>query len=60
MLGLEDGALRLEPRQIVEGEHVAQARQRAALLLDLGDLGRVLAEHADRLRVVEDVRNVLR
>ena len=59
MLRLEDGALCLEPRQVVEGEHVAQARQRAALLLDLGDLGGVLAEHADRLRVVEDVRDVL-
>ena len=60
MLLLENDPLCFEARQVVEGEHVAQAWERAALLLDLGDLGGVLAEHADRLRVVEDVRNVLR
>ena len=61
MLGLEDGALRLERREVVERQHVAQARQRAALApRPSPTCFVVLAEHADRLRVVEDVRDVLR
>ncbi len=60
MLGLEGRALRLERREVVEREHVTQSRERRALLVDLRHLGRVLAEHAHRLRVVEDVGDVLR
>ena len=46
--------------EIGVGEHVAQLRRIAAHRLDLRALGLVLAEHADRLRVPEDVAGVLR
>ena len=58
MLGLEDRPLGLERREVGEREHVPEAGQRGALALDLRRLRGVLAQHADGLRVVEDVRDV--
>ncbi len=49
-----------ECREVREREDVPEARERGALSVDLLELRRVLAEHADRLRVREDVRHVLR
>ena len=59
MLDLERCAFGLERRKVVEGQHVPQAGERAAHLLDFRDLGGILAEDADRLGVVEDVGDVL-
>ena len=60
MLLPEQRTLRLEPCQVVEVEHVLQARQFRAFALHLRPLRRVLAEHAHRLRVPQDVGHVLR
>ncbi len=51
-------ALLLERRKVGEGQHVSERGKRRAALLDLRSLRVVLAEDADRLRVLEDVAHV--
>ena len=55
-----NGSLGGERGQVVVRQYLAQPGQVGAPGLDLGELLRVLAEHAHRVRVLEDVVHVLR
>ena len=49
-----------EPGEVGVGQRVLERRQLVAVLVHLRELLLVLAEHRDRLRVLEDVSGVAR